>query len=94
MKPDWYNNSPDEQKRQVDFDDVFESEERLHNMLVSQVVRLDKKTDKHQEYTYEEISSILDKISSLEKEVEILQKKSLISVIKDSFNKWFFGTKG
>ena len=94
MKPDWYNNSPDEQKRQVDFDDVFESEERLHNMLVSQVVRLDKKTDKHQEYTYEEISYILDKISSLEKEVEILQKKSLISMIKDIFNKWFFGTKG
>ena len=94
MKPDWYNNSPEEQKRQVDFDDVFESEERLHNMLVSQVVRLDKKTDKHQEYTYEEISSILDKISSLEKEVEILQKKSLISMIKDIFNKWFFGTKG
>ena len=87
MKDEWYNNSAEEQKILALTDDVYESEERLHNMLVSQVIRLDKKVDANEKYAY-------DKISKLEKEIEMLKNKSLISIIKDSFNKWFFGTKG
>ena len=42
----------------------------------------------------EEISYLLDVIKRQNNTIRKLESQSLISIIKDRFNKWFFGTKG
>ena len=67
MKDEWYNYSPEEQKRLTNYE--------RKDMI-------------------EEISYLLNIIKRQDSEIRALQNQSLISIVKDRFNKWFFGTKG
>lgn len=42
----------------------------------------------------EEISHLRSVIKKQNDTIRKLENQSLISIIKDKFNKWFFGTKG
>lgn len=50
--------------------------------------------EQEKEAMYRKTAYLSAKVSELSEKIDMLQNKSLISIIKERFNNWFFGTKG